>query len=65
MAVNNEIGVIQPLDEIGELCRDNKVVFHTDAAQMFGTCAFATRAQLFRLLGLENCPSMFSKLKLI
>ena len=36
MAVNNEIGVIQPLDEIGKLCRSKKVFFHTDGAQAFG-----------------------------
>ena len=36
MAVNNEIGVYQPIDEIGELCRKNKVFFHCDAAQMVG-----------------------------
>ncbi|CAK7901965.1 cysteine desulfurase, mitochondrial [[Candida] anglica] len=36
MAVNNEIGVIQPLKEIGALCRANKVFFHTDAAQAYG-----------------------------
>jgi len=36
MAVNNEIGIIQPLSEIGELCRKNGVLFHTDAAQAYG-----------------------------
>lgn len=36
MAVNNEIGVIQPLKEIGEICRDHKVFFHSDIAQAFG-----------------------------
>ena len=36
MTVNNEIGVIQPMKEIGELCRANKTFFHTDAAQAVG-----------------------------
>ncbi|OJJ95385.1 hypothetical protein ASPACDRAFT_81870 [Aspergillus aculeatus ATCC 16872] len=36
MAVNNEIGVIQPLEEIGKLCRSKKIFFHTDAAQAVG-----------------------------
>jgi len=36
MAVNNEIGVIQPIKEIGALCRQKKVFFHTDAAQAVG-----------------------------
>merc|ERR1712072_961087 len=36
MSVNNEIGVIQPLEEIGKLCRSNKVFFHTDGAQAVG-----------------------------
>lgn len=36
MTVNNEIGVTQPIGEIGSLCRKNKVFFHTDAAQAVG-----------------------------
>jgi cysteine desulfurase len=36
LAVNNEIGVVQPLKEIGAICRENKVFFHTDCAQMLG-----------------------------
>ena len=36
MAVNNEIGVIQPIEEIGALCRERKTFFHTDAAQAAG-----------------------------
>ncbi|MCZ6590101.1 MAG: aminotransferase class V-fold PLP-dependent enzyme [Alphaproteobacteria bacterium] len=36
MAVNNEIGVIQPMAEIGRLCRSRGVLFHTDAAQAAG-----------------------------
>merc|ERR1719384_1569463 len=36
MMINNEIGVIQPVEEIGKICRDNKIFFHTDAAQAVG-----------------------------
>jgi cysteine desulfurase len=36
MLVNNEIGVIQPIAEIGELCRKKGVIFHCDAAQATG-----------------------------
>ena len=36
MHVNNEIGVIQDIDTIGELCRDRGVLFHVDAAQSTG-----------------------------
>ena len=36
MAANNEIGTIQPVAEIGALCRERGVLFHTDAVQSFG-----------------------------
>src|SRR5258707_11992249 len=36
MAANNEIGVIQPVAELGALCRSRGVLFHTDAVQWFG-----------------------------
>jgi cysteine desulfurase len=42
MAANNEIGTIEPAAEIGALCRERGVLFHTDAVQCFGKEPFAT-----------------------
>jgi cysteine desulfurase len=39
MMVNNEIGVIQPIEEIGAICREKGIIFHVDAAQATGKTA--------------------------
>jgi len=44
MHVNNEIGVIQDIAAIGELCRENKIIFHVDAAQSAGKVAIDLQA---------------------
>jgi len=40
MAANNEIGVLQPIREIGKLCHEKGVIFHTDAVQIVGKVPF-------------------------
>lgn len=42
MAANNEVGTIQPVAELGALCRKHGVLFHTDAVQWFGKEPFAS-----------------------
>ena len=45
MAANNEIGSIQPVAELGALCRQRGVLFHTDAVQWFSKEPFASVSQ--------------------
>jgi cysteine desulfurase len=52
MAANNEIGVLQPLDRIGNICRDRGVFFHTDAAQAIGKIDLDVEAMHIDLLSL-------------
>ena len=54
MAANNEIGVIQPLAEIGALCKERKVYFHTDAAQGVGKFPIDVNAMNIDLLSLSG-----------
>ena len=41
MAANNEIGTLQPVAELGQLCRERGIIFHSDAVQWFGKEQFA------------------------
>ena len=54
MAVNNEIGVIQPIAEIGKLCREKKVFFHTDAAQAVGKIPLDVNAMNIDLMSISS-----------
>ena len=52
MAANNEIGVLQPLAEIGAICHDRGVLFHTDAAQAIGKIPLDVAAMDIDLMSL-------------
>ncbi|KAF4972756.1 hypothetical protein FZEAL_9538 [Fusarium zealandicum] len=54
MAVNNEIGVIQPIEQIGKLCRQKKVFFHTDAAQAVGKIPLDVNAMNIDLMSISS-----------
>ncbi len=54
MAVNNEIGVIQPLAEIGRICRAARTFFHTDAAQAVGKIPIDVDAMNIDLLSISG-----------
>lgn len=53
MHANNEIGTIQPIADIGALCRSFKVLFHTDAVQTFGKIPIDVRAMNIDLLSIS------------
>ena len=54
MFANNEIGTIQPVKEIGKLCREKKVLFHTDAVQAVGNVAIDVKDMNIDLLSLAG-----------
>ena len=54
MAAHNEIGVLQPLAEIGALCRGRGILFHTDAAQAFGKIPLDVDAMAIDLLSISG-----------
>ncbi|MEO0457293.1 MAG: IscS subfamily cysteine desulfurase [Cyanobacteria bacterium P01_A01_bin.114] len=52
MAANNEIGILQPLAEIGALCQERGVIFHTDAAQAIGKVPLDVQAMNIHLMSM-------------
>lgn len=54
MYANNEIGTIQPIAEIGEICRGRGVLFHTDAVQAAGNLEIDVKKQKIDLLSLSG-----------
>ncbi|KAI9266626.1 pyridoxal phosphate-dependent transferase [Phascolomyces articulosus] len=54
MMVNNEIGVTQPISEIGKLCRSKKVFFHTDVAQAVGKIPIDVNSMNIDLLSISG-----------
>lgn len=53
MYANNEIGTVQPVKEIGQICRDREVLFHTDAVQAAGYLHIDVRGQNIDMLSLS------------
>jgi len=54
MAANNEIGVLQPIDEIGAICKEHGVLFHTDAVQAVGKVPIDVNKSNISLLSLTG-----------
>ncbi|PJI09801.1 MULTISPECIES: cysteine desulfurase family protein [Clostridium] len=54
MTANNEIGSIQPVDEIGNLCRQRNIIFHTDAVQAAGHLKLDVQKMKVDLLSLSS-----------
>ena len=53
MFANNEIGTVQPVGEIGKICREHKIIFHTDAVQAAGHLPIDVDAQNIDMLSMS------------
>lgn len=53
MHANNEIGTVQPIETLGRICKQNNILFHSDACQSFGKITIDVHAQHIDLLSLN------------
>lgn len=71
MAANNEVGTLQPLEEIGQLCRERGVLFHSDAVQALGKVPLSVDAMhldlvsltAHKLYGPKGCGALYVRCK--
>ena len=54
MIANNETGVIQPIEKIGKICRENGIIFHSDAAQAVGKVKINVRKMNIDLMSISS-----------
>ncbi len=54
MYANNEIGTIQPIEELGRICKERGILFHTDAVQAVGNVHIDVKAQNIDMLSLSG-----------
>ena len=54
MTANNEVGTVQPFEELAGICRSRNIVFHTDAVQAFGNLRINVREQNVDMLSLSG-----------
>ena len=54
MTANNETGVIQPVEKIGKICRENGIIFHSDAAQAVGKVKINVRKMNIDLMSISS-----------
>ena len=54
MFANNEIGTVQPVEEIGSICKENNIIFHTDAVQAVGNLKIDVKSMNIDMLSISG-----------